>query len=248
MRGSKPAGDLHLLLDRMTGALEEVGFSRGGRRFAREVEDGIKQFVDVFVAPGGSTQSRQFTITLDVFLPAVSEVHLGRRVDVPSVEHSQVRANLGQLSPPYEELWWATGDAAEVSDEISRRLKRYALPLLDNVSSYASVVRNWRVLDWQRFLTRDEAERRRDLVKRGEYRLAGEFMRGVFQSMRRRPRFQGVIAWNPTAAVSAAILLARLGRRPQAARLLGDERARASHRGHARFIERVATDLGLALD
>ncbi len=124
--------------------LQPLGYRKAGGVFSRQSNDVIH-----LIELQGSRQSTaieaKYTVNVAVFLPDLVYEDV-RQFTKPSVPASHWRKRLGSLAPENQDTWWHATTLAEAernAEDIRVKVRQYALPVLEQLSTSAAVVSVW---------------------------------------------------------------------------------------------------------
>ncbi len=132
------------VIEEMTSVLGPLGYRRVGTVFKREAHD-VVHLVELQGSRHSTANEYTYTVNVAVFIPALVYED-SRATTKPTVAAAHWRQRLGYLGPEREDTWWSATNAKESAangQDIRLKLTRYALPLLDELSSAAAVASLW---------------------------------------------------------------------------------------------------------
>lgn len=125
--------------------MKDQGFRSQGRTFNKTTEEGLSLVVNFQMGnfdPPGTVYNQikqnlngSFTVNLGVY---ISEVADGRGIIAKGFiqePYCHIRKRLGRLGPEREDIWWSIGTDQLLFEEIDLRIRRDALPFLDQFST-----------------------------------------------------------------------------------------------------------------
>ena len=118
--------------------LTGYGFGKRGSAFLKEVGD-VAHLVSLQAGQSSSASTLRVTVNLAVSVPS-----LGSKID--DVWSAQWRQRLGNLMPDPQDRWWNVSSPQEaevVTQEISRCLTQYGLPVQERLSSTSALLQLW---------------------------------------------------------------------------------------------------------
>jgi len=158
MSQSPVVAGLNAIQSRIGRVLKSLGFTRKGRTFRRETDEGVLQIIAIQAGPfeigpplpPSVSHMRpnyygKFTINLGVFVPEIHErtnppVGLGR---VISDAHCDIRTRLGKISEGGD-IWWSVLDSSEEEiEDIIALLIHVGVAFLDRFRTRDLIVSDW---------------------------------------------------------------------------------------------------------
>lgn len=150
--------------ERIAPAILEYGFRGRSSTFSRDVGD-VSHLIQIQASSANSTDGSRFTVNVAVWVRALSAEPRA------TVVGAHWNRRLGDLGPERTDLWWQANDLAmadEAASDMSKRVRLFAIPALDQLTSSSDLLALWRS-GKSPGLTAVQADRfRRQLEKLGE--------------------------------------------------------------------------------
>ena len=124
--------------------LQPLGFRKAGGVFSRKLND-VFHLIELQGSRDSTATKAKYTVNIAVFLPDLIYEDV-REFTKPSVSASHWRERLGFLAPENQDTWWHATTAAEAernAQDICVKLRQYALPAFEQLSTSAAVVSFW---------------------------------------------------------------------------------------------------------
>src|SRR5579862_131254 len=124
----------------MADALRPAGFRKRESCFDRRLSD-VVHLIGLQASTSSTASLLRVTANLAAWVPSLADGQ-----DRPDIWSSHWRQRLGQLMPEHSDRWWSVTNDQEAdlaATEMTAALVRYALPILDTVSSVAALQQVW---------------------------------------------------------------------------------------------------------